>query len=218
MDYVSLQEAARLTGKSEMTIRRLTKKPGGKPNTRLDDGKILVNKEWLYKHYPPIQAEPLSEQKESPPIQEPIQPIQEPIQPIQNAYTELIQELKADKEYLQKQLETERAQYHERQRESNIIIQTMQKQLPEHTQQYDQQPTQQKKLPYALIAIVVALILAVSWIVYSESTRVEKVPETANTTENGRGEPISNFMLNREVQEIDSTRTSVVPMDSTIQN
>jgi len=95
MEYVTLQEGSHLTGKSEMTIRRLTKKPGGKPNVKMEDGKLYVSRDFLLKHYPsvqpiqtPIQEEPLPIQSPAESsIQEPIQEEPAPIQKAEAAYT-----------------------------------------------------------------------------------------------------------------------------------
>lgn len=106
MDYVTLQEGSHLTGKSEMTIRRLTKKPGGKPNVKMEDGKLYVSRDFLLKHYPPIQPiqapiqeEPLPIQTPAePPIQAPIQEEPAPIQKAEAAYTVDYTALLAEKE------------------------------------------------------------------------------------------------------------------------
>lgn len=106
MEYVTLQEGSHLTGKSEMTIRRLTKKPGGKPNVKMEDGKLYVSKDFLLKHYPPIQPTqtpiqeaPLPIQPPAePPIQEPIQEEPAPIQKAEAAYTVDYTALLAEKE------------------------------------------------------------------------------------------------------------------------
>ena len=58
MEFISLQEAADLTGKNIMTIRRLTKKPGSKPYTKLDatENKWYIDKSYLFTKYPSIQS------------------------------------------------------------------------------------------------------------------------------------------------------------------
>ena len=85
MEFISLQEAADLTGKNIMTIRRLTKKPGSKTYAKLDmaENKWYIDKGYLFTKYPSIQ-----------PIH--TETIHDTGQPLQNDKAEPIQEVKAD--------------------------------------------------------------------------------------------------------------------------
>ncbi|GGC16109.1 hypothetical protein [Dyadobacter sediminis] len=51
-DFISLAEAASRTGKSEMTIRRLTKKDGSKRHVSHRNGVILIRAEFVNSIYP----------------------------------------------------------------------------------------------------------------------------------------------------------------------
>jgi preprotein translocase subunit Sss1 len=136
IQYVQLKEASELTGKNEMTIRRLAKKPESKKYVKREEKKILINAEYLYKHYPPTPK--VVDQQA--PIQKSIQNEQEPIHVYRQEY---IQNLLAAKDetikFLNSELESrERTlnQVLERNREQNIIMQSLQdkivKQLPEN--------------------------------------------------------------------------------------
>lgn len=52
MDFITLAEAATLTGKTLITIRRLAKKPNSKPYVKLEDGKLYINESYLLSKYP----------------------------------------------------------------------------------------------------------------------------------------------------------------------
>jgi hypothetical protein len=185
MDFITVQEAARITGKTEMTIRRLKKKPGSRLNIyRAPDQRLYISLPFLYKHHqalagltPEIHTFDIQEiekaAQEAPtandvqPVQ-PVQSIHKDEQPIQKEHPELIkllqeqvESLKHDKEYLQEQLTKERAQYHERQRESNIIIQTMQKQLPatNQSESNQEQPDATKRKPTVDLMMVVFILV-----------------------------------------------------------
>jgi hypothetical protein len=201
---IPLSEAVILTGKNDSTIRRFFKKPENKPYSKMDDGKLYVDKDILLAQYAPTSATP--------------EPPKQRLSAVDNAIEALVSQLEAK----DRQIDN----LSERLREANYTIQTnAQKALAESNQkqtetnqEYRPQPIQEqaktKLASPALIAVIVALILVVSWIVYSESTRAEKVPEI------GEKQDVSDnrSYVKKIIPESDSTRTSVVPMDSTIQN
>lgn len=52
MAYLSLKQAAEITGKSERTIRRLCNAPKSKNFVTYEDGKLLVDANYLEQNYP----------------------------------------------------------------------------------------------------------------------------------------------------------------------
>jgi len=53
-DYIPLAEAAARTGKSEMTIRRLAKKPSAKQHVRKEGNGLLISSFFVNEAYPPV--------------------------------------------------------------------------------------------------------------------------------------------------------------------
>lgn len=53
-DYITLAEAAARTGKSEMTIRRLAKKPSAKQYVRQEGSGLLISSSFVNEAYPPV--------------------------------------------------------------------------------------------------------------------------------------------------------------------
>lgn len=56
MAYLSLKQASETTGKSERTIRRLCGAPKSKAYITYDDGKLLIDANYLEQNYPMIKA------------------------------------------------------------------------------------------------------------------------------------------------------------------
>jgi len=54
MNYIDIKEAAKLTGKSDKTIRRLLSKDVSRPFINNVDGKLFVNVNYLFDCYPAI--------------------------------------------------------------------------------------------------------------------------------------------------------------------
>lgn len=55
MNYIDLKEAAKATGKSEKTIRRLLSKADSKSFVNKVDGKLVVDVNYLFSSYPPVK-------------------------------------------------------------------------------------------------------------------------------------------------------------------
>jgi len=51
MNFITISEAATLTGKTLITIRRLTKKPTSKSYVKLEEGKLYIDKEHVLSIY-----------------------------------------------------------------------------------------------------------------------------------------------------------------------
>jgi small-conductance mechanosensitive channel len=91
MQFVTIKEAVGFTGKNEMTIRRFVKKPASKAYVKQEEGKLYICKDYLCKHYPPLQ-----------PVQKSIlEAIQTPIQPVQFAQDATNEVIKAKDEIIQ---------------------------------------------------------------------------------------------------------------------
>jgi len=117
--HIDIQEAARLTGKNDATIRRLTKKPVSEPHVKTSEGKIYIEQDYLFSNYPPIQ-----------PVSEPMHlhmqaPTQAPDNSLLDAKDETIRILRQDVEGKEKVIN----QLLERTREQNIIIQSIQEKM-----------------------------------------------------------------------------------------
>jgi hypothetical protein len=56
MDFITLAEAANLTGKTLITIRRLAKKPTSKPYVKLEEGKLYIDKDYVLSRYSPMST------------------------------------------------------------------------------------------------------------------------------------------------------------------
>lgn len=54
MNYIDIKEAAKLTGKSDKTIRRLLSKDASRPFINNINGKLFVNVNYLFDCYPAI--------------------------------------------------------------------------------------------------------------------------------------------------------------------
>lgn len=57
MNYIDIKEAAKLTGKSDKTIRRLLSKHVSKPFINNVDGKLFINVNYLFDCYPAIKKD-----------------------------------------------------------------------------------------------------------------------------------------------------------------
>lgn len=55
MNYIDIKEAVKATGKSEKTIRRFLSKAESKPFINKNNGKLLVDVNFLFNSYPPIK-------------------------------------------------------------------------------------------------------------------------------------------------------------------
>jgi len=54
MNYIDIKEAVKATGKSEKTIRRFLSKVESKPFIERKDSKLLVDVNYLFSSYPPV--------------------------------------------------------------------------------------------------------------------------------------------------------------------
>lgn len=155
---IDIQEAARLTGKNGATIRRLTKKPASKPYVKVVAGKLLIERDYLFNNYPPIQA-----------VNEPVYAnAQEPIQSIDKSLLEAkeqtIQILRQDIEGKEKTI----AQLLERTREQNIIIQSIQDKIKALPAPADHRTTSDGYSPFekGAIACLVAILLSLLYYLF----------------------------------------------------
>jgi len=57
MNYINIKEAAKATGKNEKTIRRFLSKDESKPFIDKMDNKIIVDVNYLFNTYPPIEID-----------------------------------------------------------------------------------------------------------------------------------------------------------------
>jgi hypothetical protein len=188
IEFVTLQEGSRLTGKTEMTIRRLKKKPEAAPFIRKEaDSRLYIALTFLYKNYQPLPGlipetkvfqgppEPRKEEKAK---------FSPPVQPIQANYTDLIlhlqeqnQELKKDKTYLQGKLDEAAEQLRREQERSNFLLLQASNSRPTSEQQTindstttSQRPATKKALLYSLLLAVFLLFAALAYQVARPST------------------------------------------------
>lgn len=57
MNYISVKEAVKATGKSDKTIRRFLSKAESKAYTERNGNKLFVDVNYLFASYPPLKAE-----------------------------------------------------------------------------------------------------------------------------------------------------------------
>lgn len=109
MNYITLKEAAKVTGLNEMTIRRLCKKADSKPYIRLKKGKngslYTIQTNYLFDKYPPRQAldKVESDSLYNPENVKPIQVNTQDYTPVLAVKDELIQILKDEITYLREE-------------------------------------------------------------------------------------------------------------------
>lgn len=85
MNYIDISEASKATGKNQMTIRRLIKKPESKPYVSLKEDKYSIDVNYLFSKYPPVNNVNASV---------PIQPIQNDLERLLKEKDERIKDLK----------------------------------------------------------------------------------------------------------------------------
>lgn len=56
MNFITIKEAIKATGRSERTIRRLLSKAESQAFTSTEDGKTLINVNYLFSVYPPVKT------------------------------------------------------------------------------------------------------------------------------------------------------------------
>ena len=66
MDFITLAEAAALTGKTLITIRRLAKKPISKEFTKLKEGRLYIDKGYLLSKYPSLSTQESTQEPTQP--------------------------------------------------------------------------------------------------------------------------------------------------------
>lgn len=120
MNFITLAEAANLTGKTLITIRRLSKKPSSKIYVKLEEGKLYIDKDYVLSRYSPMstrvhtqptqiepelstQAPTQNKQKKSP--QQPDLDTQMLIHTLKEQYESRIQDLKEALQSKEKEIE-----------------------------------------------------------------------------------------------------------------
>lgn len=98
MDFITISEAATLTGKTIITIRRLIKKPTSKSYVKLEEGKLYIDKEYVISKYSQVTTQEAAQSthpKSSKSTQQPDQlDTQLLIQALKEQYENRIQDLK----------------------------------------------------------------------------------------------------------------------------
>jgi hypothetical protein len=162
MTYLTLKEAITNTGKNESTIRRFAKKPESLPHVKEEGGKLFIEEKYLYKTYKPLRKIRLKPE---------IEPVETSTALIV-AKNETIEILRQEVNQLHYTIN----QLSERNREQNIIIQSLQEKLkllpPTPPTMAEEVNNVSKSVSSAdlwikiLVGALLAFMAAMSWYIY----------------------------------------------------
>ncbi len=189
MEFVTLQEGSRLTGKAEMTIRRLSKKPGADFFTRKEaDHRLYIGLTFLCKIYPPLPGlvpetktfqappEPKKEKKViGPPTHQPIQQSHSSV--IVELLQEQAQELRKDKEFLQGRIEELGRQLSREQERTNFLLLQANNESTTDQRPANNNSTTTNQRPALLPSLILAVFLlfgVVAWLLINDSTTIQQ--------------------------------------------
>jgi hypothetical protein len=162
MTYITVKEAIINTGKNESTIRRFAKKPESLPYVKGEGGKLLIEEKYLYKTYKPLRK--IKPKAAGEPV--------EVASALVLAKDETIEILRQEVNQLHYTIN----QLGERNREQNIIIQSLQEKLKllpapptpvvEEAKTVGNNVSNSDLWIKVLVGAVLAFMAAISWYIF----------------------------------------------------